>query len=160
MTASTADEDRLLAWYYERVRQPVREILEANSLERWATYVRDKRELMQAVRDELMVVFSGQAPRKSRAELRFHTSIHGFELETIVYTGNSWQLWYYHRLRHVPSGVDVNHISLLSWLGITSVTYWYYITKATIPEAAKAVGDLCRHFIAAADHFLAGLIDC
>jgi hypothetical protein len=85
--------------------------------------------------------------------------VHGFELETIVYTGHSWQLWYDRRLRHGPSGVDVNDISLLSWLGITSVTYWTYITEATIPEAAKTVGNLCRHFIAAADHFLAGLID-
>jgi hypothetical protein len=50
-------------------------------------------------------------------------------------------------------------MSLLSWLGITSVTYWTYITEATIPEAAKTVGNFCRHFIAAADHFLAGLID-
>jgi hypothetical protein len=158
-TTWTADDERMRAWYHEQMRHPVREVLEANSLERWATYIRDKRELMRAVRDELMVAFPGEAPRKSRTELRFHTSVHGFELETIVDAGHSWQLCYEHRLRHGPSGVDVKDISLLSWLGITSVTLWYYITEVTIPEAAKTVGGLCRHFIAGADHFLAGLID-
>ena len=141
------------------MRYPVREVLEADSLERWATYISDKRELMRAVREELMIVFPGVRRRKSRTELRFHTSVHGFELETIVNAGNSWQLCYEHRLRHGPSGVDVKYISLLSWLGITSVTIWYYITEATIPDAAKTVGDLCRHFLAAADHFLAGVIE-
>jgi hypothetical protein len=158
-TTCTVDDERMRAWYFEQMRHPVREDLEANSKERWVTYIRDKRELMRAVREELMVAFPGEAPRKSKTELRFHTSVHGFELETIVYAGHSWQLWYRHRLRHEPSGVDVNDISLLSWLGITSVTYWYYITEASIPEAAKTVGDLCRHFIAAADHFLAGVIE-
>lgn len=155
----TADDERMRAWYQEQLRQPVREVLEAENLERWVTYIRDKRELMRAVREELMVVFPGEAPRKSKTELRFHTSVHGFEVETIVYAGHSWQLWYFHRLRHVPSGVDVSDISLVSWLGITTVTYWRYITEATIPEAAKTVGDLCRHFLAAADDFLAGLVD-
>jgi hypothetical protein len=158
-TTCTVDDERMRAWYYEQMRHPVREDLEANSLERWATYISDKRELMRAVREELMLVFPGEAPRKSKTELRFHTSVHGFELETFVFAGHTWQLWYLHRLRHEPSGVDVSDISLLTWLGITTVTYWRYITEPTIPEAAKTVGDLCRHFIAGADHFLAGVID-
>jgi hypothetical protein len=158
-TTCTVDDERMRAWYYERMRHPVREVLEADSLERWATYISDKRELLRTVREELMIVFPGAAPRKSRTELSFHTSVHGFDLETIVNVSNSWQLSYEHRLRHGPSGVDVKYISVLSWLGITSVTLWYYITEATIPEAAKTVGDLCRHFVAGADHFLAGVID-
>ncbi len=158
-TTWTAEDERMLAWYQEQLRHPVREILEADSLERSATYISDKRELMRAVREELMLVFPGEAPRKSKTELRFHTSVHGFDLETFVFAGHTWQLWYLHRLRHEPSGVDVSDISLLTWLGITTVTYWRYITEPTIPEAAKTVGDLCRHFIAGADHFLAGVID-
>jgi hypothetical protein len=155
----TADDDRMRAWYHKRMRWDYREVLDANNEERWATYIRDKRELMRAVRDELMVALPGESLKKSRGALRLHTYVHGFELETIVYSGHSWQLWYYHHLRHGPSDVDVRDISLLSWFGITSVTYWQYITEATIPEAAKTVGDLCRHFISAADYFLAGLID-
>jgi hypothetical protein len=149
----TADDDRMRALYHERMRWDYREVLAANHEERWATYITDKRELMRAVRDELMVAFPGEPLKKSRGELRLHTSVHGFELETIVYSGHSWQLLYYHHLRHGPTGVDIRDIC------ITSVTYWQYITEATIPAAAKTVGDLCRHFISAADDILAGLID-
>jgi hypothetical protein len=92
-TTWTADDDRMRAWYHERMGQPVREVLEAQNEERWVTYIRDQREFMRAVRDELMVAFPGEVLRKSRAELRLRTYVHGFELETIVYTGHSWQLW-------------------------------------------------------------------
>ena len=114
---------------------------------------------MRAVREELMLVFPGETPEKSNEELNFHATLHGFEVETIVYSGSStWQLWYLHRLRHPASGLDVNHISLMSWLGIGQ-TYWWEITEATIPAVAKTVGDLCRHFIAAANTFLVGSAD-
>jgi hypothetical protein len=159
----TPEDDRIIAWYGERIRIQLREEWEGSSasrLERHATYVRDKRELMRAVRDELMLVFPGESRRQSKKEFHFHATVHGFDIETVVYSGSStWQLWYFHRLRHPPSGLDVNCISLMSWLGIASQTYWWWITEAMIPATAKTVGDLCRHFIAAADHFLVGLVD-
>jgi len=47
----------------------------------------------------------------------------------------------------------------MNWLGMPSPTYWWWITKDTIPAAAKTVGGICRHFIGEADHFLANLTD-
>jgi hypothetical protein len=155
----TPEDDRIIAWYGERIRIQLREEWEGR-LERHATYIRDKRELMRTVRDELMLVFPGESRKQSKKELHYHATVHGFDIETVVYSGSStWQLWYFHRLRHPPSGLDVNHISLMGWLGITGPTYWWWITEATIPAAAKTVGDLCRHFLAAADDFLVGLVD-
>ena len=146
--------------YGERRSQLSREGPVGNTLGRRATFIRDNRELMRAVREELMLVFPGETPEKSNEELNFHATLHGFEVETIVYSGSStWQLCYLHRLRHPASGVDVNHISLMSWLGIAGPTYWCEITEAAIPAVAKTVGDLCRHFIAAADTFLVGSAD-
>ena len=161
-TRWTPADDRIIAWYGERIRIQLREEWEGSSasqLARHATYIRDKRELMRAVRDELMLVFPGKSRQQPKKELHFHATVHGFDIETVVWSGSrTWQMAYFHRLRHPPSGLDVNHISLLSWLGITH-TYWWWITEATIPAAAKTVGDLCRHFLAAADDFLAGLVD-
>ncbi len=154
----TPEDDRILAWYHERIRIPLREEWEGSSesrLERHATYIRDKRELMRAVREELMLVFPGKPRKQSKEELLFHATVHGFDIETVVWSGTSWQLWYFHRLRHPPSGLEVSDITLMSWLGIQTPTLWWEITEASIPATAKTVGDLCRHFIAAADHFLA-----
>jgi hypothetical protein len=117
---------------------------------------------MRAVRDELMLVFPGESRKQSRTELHYHSAVQGFDIETVVYSGlSTWQMAYFHRLRHPPSGLDVKEISLMGWLGIypSSLTYWWWITEATIPAAAKTVGDLCQHFLAAADDFLAGLVD-
>jgi hypothetical protein len=159
-TRWTAEDQGNYAWYGERISQLLREGPVGNTLRRRATLIRDKRELMRAVREELMLVFPGETPKKSNEELNFHATLHGFEVETIVYSGSSiWQLTYLHRLRHPASGLDVNHISLMSWLGIAGPTYWCEITEATIPAVAKTVGDLCRHFIAAADTFLVGSAD-
>ncbi len=154
----TPEDDRILAWYHERIRIQLREEWEGR-LERYATYIRDKRELMRAVRDELMLVFPGKSRKQSKTELHFHATVHGFDIETVVRSGSSWQLWYFHRLRHPPSGLDVSDITLMSWLGIQTPTLWWEITEASIPATAKTVGDLCRHFIAAADHFLADPAD-
>ena len=159
-TRWTAEDEVNYAWYGERTSQLLREESEGDTLERRATSIRDIRGLMRAVREELMLVFPGQTPEKSNEELHFHATLHGFEVETIVYSGSStWPLFYLHRLRHPASGLDVNHISLMSWLGIAGPTYLWGITEATIPAVAKTVGDLCRHFIAAADTFLVGSAD-
>ena len=162
-TRWTPEDDRIIAWYGERIRIQLREEWEGSSascLERYATYIRDKRELMRAVRDELMLVFPGKSRKQPKKELHFHATVHGFDIETVVYSGTSnWQLWYFHRLRHPPSGLDVSDITLMSWLGIQTPTLWREITEASIPATAKTLGDLCRHFIAAANHFLVGLVD-
>ena len=159
-TRRTPEDHQRLLWYRERVRIQVREECEGNALERWATYIRDYRELMRAVRDELMVVFPGTSPKPSKKELHFHTTVQGFDIETVVYSGHStWQLWYFHRLRYRPRGLDVSDICFNRWLGVGGPTYWRRITKDTIPEAAKTLGDLCRHFIGGAEHFLADLAD-
>ena len=153
----TADDDRILAWYHKRIRIQLREEWEGSSesiLARHATYIRDKRELMRAVRDELMLVFPGKSRKQSKTELHFHATVQGIDIETVVWSGSSWQLWYFHRLRHPPSGLDVSDITLMSWLGIQTPTLWWEITQASIAATAKTVGDLCRHFIAAAGHFL------
>jgi hypothetical protein len=79
----------------ERNSQLLREGPVGNTLGRRATFIRDNRELMRAVREELMLVFPGETPEKSNEELNFHATLHGFEVETIVYSGSStWQLWY------------------------------------------------------------------
>ncbi len=159
-TRWTAEDEANYAWYGERKRQLLREGPVGNTLGRRATFIRDKRELMRAVREELMLVFPGETPEKSNEELNFRATLHGFDVETVVYSGHrTWQLWYLHRLLHPASGLDVNHISLMSWLGISGATEWSEITEATIPGVAKTVGDLCRHFIAAADTFLVGSAD-
>lgn len=159
-TRRTPEDYRRLKWYGERARIQLREEWEANNPERYATYIRKYRELMRAVRDELMLVFPGKPPKPSKEELHFHATVQGFDIETVVYSGHStWQLCYCHRLRYPPRGLDVNEICLNTWLGIPGQTYWRRITKDTIPAAAKTVGDLCRHFIGGADHFLAGLAD-
>jgi hypothetical protein len=107
----------------------------------------------------LMLVFQGESPKPSKKELHFHTTVQGFDIETVVYSGHTtWQLWYFHRIRYRPRGLDVDNISFNRWLGLGQ-TYWKRITKDTIPAAAKTVGDLCRHFIGGAEHFLADLAD-
>ncbi len=155
-TRRTPEDHQRLLWYGERSRIQLREEWEGEH-ERYATYIRDYRELMRAVRDELMLVFQGESPKPSKKELQFHTTVQGFDIETVVYSGHTtWQLWYFHRIRYRPRGLDVDNISFNRWLGLGQ-TYWKRITKDTIPAAAKTVGDLCRHFIGGAEHFLADL---
>ena len=158
----TSEDDRILAWYGKRMRIQLREEWEGKTLELYAKYIRDKRELMRAVRDELMLVFPGKSPNNPKKNCTF----------TRPFTVSTSKRLFGRvlRLGKWPTSTDFdilrpdstsNEISLMGWLGIypSSLTYWWEITEASIPATAKTVGDLCRHFIAAADHFLADPTD-
>jgi hypothetical protein len=158
--AWTPEDDEIHAWYRQGVGQPTRDELALDMAGLIAIRECDKKQLMRAVNRELGPLHSDSPAKHEDGDLRYRTSLHGFDLETVVLRGKkTWQLSYYHRIKHVPLGFDVMWISLYSWLGITSMTNWSLITDATIPQAAAALRDLCSHFIKAADNLLDGLVE-
>jgi hypothetical protein len=50
-----------------------------------------------------------------------------------------------------------HHISVLSWMGISSQTDWIYLSEAESDEAAECLGQLCRQFLNAVPKLLEGL---
>jgi hypothetical protein len=73
--------------------------------------------------------------------------------------GDLYQLSYHHRIHPAGSLHELETwISILSWLGITSMTNWDLLTAADMPEAAETLARLCAHFLQAVPTLLAGIV--
>lgn len=62
-------------------------------------------------------------------------------------------------LQHIMAGEEplVQHISCLSWLGVSQQTAWDLAKKGDELETARAIATLCSHFLGAAPALLDGL---
>ena len=158
--AWTAEDDKLHAWYRQRIGQAALDELPLERADLIAIRQCNKTSLMRAVQHELSLLHPDSPAEHEDGDLRYRTILHGFDLETVVLRGRTtWQLSYYHRIKNDQLGFDVRWISLYSWLGITNTTNWYLITDSTIPQAAATLRDLCSHFIQAADYLLRGWVE-
>lgn len=116
----------------------------------------DRKVLRKALKSELG--FLGKAkPFGGPSDWEYLTPVGAWELRTFVDTGGRLKdVSYNHDLRN-ESGLELQRISLLSWLGISGVTKWNVDSEEAMQESAKALARACRLFLEAVPEIVKGV---
>lgn len=155
----TPDETRLIEdWVQERGDRIAREgFLKGQELSHGKPFKADRRRLATLVK-ELLTPFCGPSNSWSgKNDWRYQKPFGVWSLETFVDVGGRvHQLSYGHSLT-LNQGVVLEHVSLLSWLGISGQTHWNLVTEADERAAADSLESICRHFTEVAPTLVAGV---
>lgn len=77
-------------------------------------------------------------------------------VRTVVDTGGRRNVGYGHTISAREGVYLLHHISILSWMGISSQTDWIYLSEAESDKAAECLGQFCRQFLSAVPKLLEG----
>jgi hypothetical protein len=158
----TAEEDRLCQDYASSIVTPVPAEGETERRIRAGIARRVNRDRLAALsKKELEPILGNPSDVWRPREWWYETPIDGWNVRTNVHTygGYSYQLNYHHRIHPSGSVYELeNWISVLSWLGITSMTNWDLLTDQDMSQAARTLALVCSHFIQAAPSLLEGIV--
>jgi hypothetical protein len=90
----------------------------------------------------------------SREEWTYRSHIHCWTLETRIDSGGRRSFGYSHSINAQHSVPLQDHISILSWMGISSQTDWFYLSESDYGEAAKCLAQACSCFLDAVQKLL------
>jgi hypothetical protein len=159
----TAEENELCRDYVSSILIPIPEEQEIERRIKAGTFhLRvNRKNLATLIKKELEPVLGNPSEIWGPREWWYMTSFGSWNVRTNVHMseGHFYQLNYHHSIHPVDSMYELeNWMSVLSWLGITSMTNWDLLTDADIPEAAETLAQLCSHFIQAVPSLLEGLV--
>ena len=120
-----------------------------------------KPKLRTLVKQELLGV-CGPIARKDSSDLWDHAeNVEGWAVFTSIDLGGTARLRYGHYIRESLDSTGnlngVGFLNLLEWIGITSGTNWDLLCDGEEEDAAKALANICNHFMNALRMLLGGL---
>ena len=118
----------------------------------------DRTSFKKAIVTRLTPVLGKEYENCGGGEWRYYTSVGPWEIVTCIdLGGRSHQLCYAHNIRCSKHPFLAEHISLLSWLGISSQTDWSGLTQSDIEPIAESLAEIIAHFVRSAPSLLQGL---
>jgi hypothetical protein len=90
----------------------------------------------------------------SREEWTYRSHIRCWTLETTIDSGGRRSFGYSHSIMAQHSVPLQDHISILSWMGISSQTDWFYLSESDYGEAAECLAQACSCFLDAVPKLL------
>jgi hypothetical protein len=117
-----------------------------------------RRLLSREVRKRMDTLFAGRGEGWGPGVHAYIKTFGNAELTTIVdLGGNFHDLSYSHSLRRGKTTPIGEHISLLSYLGLSSMTIWADLSEDDIAPVSECVLDLVRDFLESVPELLQGL---
>lgn len=158
----TAQEDSLCQGYVASIITPIPAKGEIERRIRAGIARRVNRSRLAALcKKDLQPILGNPSDVWGPRECWYETPIDGWNVCTNVHTygGNFYQLNYHHRIHPSGSVYELeNGISVLAWLGITSMTNWDLLTDQDMSQAARTLALVCSHFIQAVPSLLKGIV--
>jgi len=87
----------------------------------------------------------------------YRSEIDCWTLQTLIDTGGRRGFGYFHSISAQHAVYLQQHISILSWMGVSSQTDWFHLSEKEYGGAADALADICALFIDNAPKLLANL---
>jgi hypothetical protein len=117
-----------------------------------------KAEFRKILFNKLRVVLGDPAEIAANRETwNYETHVGCWMVRTEVDTGGRRNVGYGHTISARETVHLQQHISVLSWMGISSQTDWIYLSDTDSDDAVECLGQLCRQFLSAVPELLDGL---